>query len=300
MMNCQRICPADGSQYKQSAVGLVFMESAAGLAMETSKVESAVLAIQEAKKSRKMELERRSSAGSYGDQQEANVNQQLRSLGVLTAAGCGIGSVHKLKSAGTSLKRNQQVATVLPGVSYNEPAVATHPVVGKSSRKLQCYCISSRLGTQTQENKKQAKCRDSTSRELQNPVARKEDVAKLCNQAQSFQSTKISVEDEFSRSDKLAAKQLTIYEELSKLDTHFKREEVVSNGKKFEQRLYIFEERAIEDTMLRNCEAEAFPSKNDDVKLVYVVSHTVEAVVHLRSLGVLTAAGCGIGSVHKL
>ncbi|KZT76563.1 hypothetical protein F511_46411 [Dorcoceras hygrometricum] len=78
MMNSRRICPADGSQYKQSAVGLVFMESAAGLAMETSKVESAVLAIQEAKKSRKMELERRSSAGSYSDQQEANVNQQLR------------------------------------------------------------------------------------------------------------------------------------------------------------------------------------------------------------------------------
>ncbi|KZV25344.1 hypothetical protein F511_26262 [Dorcoceras hygrometricum] len=36
------ICPADGSQYKDSTVGLVFMESAAGLAMETSKVESAV------------------------------------------------------------------------------------------------------------------------------------------------------------------------------------------------------------------------------------------------------------------
>ncbi|KZV29074.1 filament-like plant protein 7 [Dorcoceras hygrometricum] len=71
----------DGSQYKQSAVGLVFMESAAGLAMETSKVESAVrnqaeakinqlehIAIQEAKKSRKMELERRRSAGSYNNQ----------------------------------------------------------------------------------------------------------------------------------------------------------------------------------------------------------------------------------------
>ncbi|KZV06570.1 pyruvate decarboxylase 2 [Dorcoceras hygrometricum] len=71
----------------------------------------------------------------------------------------------------TSLKRNQQVATVLPGVSYNEPAVATHPVVGKSSRELQCYCISSRLGTQMQEKKKQAKCRDSTGRELQYPVA---------------------------------------------------------------------------------------------------------------------------------
>ncbi|KZV48431.1 hypothetical protein F511_17513 [Dorcoceras hygrometricum] len=31
-----------------------------------------------------------------------------------------------------------------------------------------------------------------------------------------------------------------------------------------------------------------------------VVSHTVAAVVHLRSLGVLTAAGCGIGSVHEV
>ncbi|KZV38234.1 hypothetical protein F511_28927 [Dorcoceras hygrometricum] len=42
MMNSRRICPADGSQYKDSAVGLVFMESAAGLAMKTSKVESAI------------------------------------------------------------------------------------------------------------------------------------------------------------------------------------------------------------------------------------------------------------------
>ncbi|KZV40635.1 hypothetical protein F511_34399 [Dorcoceras hygrometricum] len=30
------------------------------------------------------------------------------------------------------------------------------------------------------------------------------------------------------------------------------------------------------------------------------VSHTVEAGVHLWSLGVLTAAGCGIGSVHEV
>ncbi|KZV48638.1 hypothetical protein F511_10324 [Dorcoceras hygrometricum] len=43
------ICPADGSQYYRSAVGLVFMESAAGLAMETSKVESAVRNQAEAK-----------------------------------------------------------------------------------------------------------------------------------------------------------------------------------------------------------------------------------------------------------
>ncbi|KZV57986.1 hypothetical protein F511_12475 [Dorcoceras hygrometricum] len=46
------ICPADGSQYKQSAVGLVFMESAAGLAMETSKFKSAVRNQAEAKLNR--------------------------------------------------------------------------------------------------------------------------------------------------------------------------------------------------------------------------------------------------------
>ncbi|KZV42693.1 ATP-dependent Clp protease proteolytic subunit 3, chloroplastic [Dorcoceras hygrometricum] len=48
----------------------------------------------------------------------------------------------------------------------------------------------------------------------------KADVAKHCNQEQSIQSTKISAEDEFSRSDKPAANQLTIYEELSKLDVN--------------------------------------------------------------------------------
>ncbi|KZV56786.1 hypothetical protein F511_34307 [Dorcoceras hygrometricum] len=51
------------------------------------------------------------------------------------------------------------------------PNPTTSSSVGKSSRELQCYCTSSRLGTQTQEKKKQAKCRDSTSRELQYPVA---------------------------------------------------------------------------------------------------------------------------------
>ncbi|KZV50961.1 MAP kinase phosphatase 2 [Dorcoceras hygrometricum] len=164
MMNSRRICPADGSQYKQSAVGLVFMESAAGLAMETSKVESAVrnqaeaklnqlehsLAIQEARSKEESQagagtMKKSAGALSVDDissdviiQQGATVisNQQrastsswylelaiakrfpvqarrrktlvyvvshtveagvhLWSLGVLTAAGCGIGSVHKL------------------------------------------------------------------------------------------------------------------------------------------------------------------------------------------------------------
>ncbi|KZV41346.1 cysteine protease [Dorcoceras hygrometricum] len=35
-------------------------------------------------------------------------------------------------------------------------------------------------------------------------------------------------------------------------------------------------------------------------KIAFIISHTVEAVVHLWSLGVLTAAGCGIGSVHAV
>ncbi|KZV06975.1 hypothetical protein F511_45544 [Dorcoceras hygrometricum] len=35
-------CPAVGSHYKQSADGLVFMESAVELAMETSRVDSVV------------------------------------------------------------------------------------------------------------------------------------------------------------------------------------------------------------------------------------------------------------------
>ncbi|KZV32714.1 hypothetical protein F511_31171 [Dorcoceras hygrometricum] len=61
------ICPADGSQYKRSAIVLVFMESAAGLAMETSKVESAVLAIQE-------EEESQAGAGAMKNQLERYVD----------------------------------------------------------------------------------------------------------------------------------------------------------------------------------------------------------------------------------
>ncbi|KZV17975.1 hypothetical protein F511_40773 [Dorcoceras hygrometricum] len=61
---------------------------------------------------------------------------------------------------------------------------------------------------------------------------------------------------------------------------------VVSNGINF-YRGFIYKGSAIE---------EVFETL---VQLQYF-SHTVEAVVHLRSLGVLTAAGCGIGSVHEV
>ncbi|KZV54120.1 GDSL esterase/lipase-like [Dorcoceras hygrometricum] len=69
-----------------------------------------------------------------------------------------------------------------------------------------------------------------------------------------------------SRSDKPAAKKLTIYE------SWMSTAEINSNG-----------------------ESDKNPAKEKDT-----ISHTVEAVVHLRSLGVLTAAGCGIGSVHAV
>ncbi|KZV32439.1 hypothetical protein F511_15697 [Dorcoceras hygrometricum] len=116
-----------------------------------------------------------------------------------------------------------------------------------------------------------------------------QDVVPVASKLQRYES---------SRSDEPAAKQLTIYEELSKLDNIFEREEFCVQRFEFEQRL-IYKGSAIEDSGRLRSRAEV-PSKDDDVKLVYVVSHTVAAGVHLWSLGVLTAAGYGIGSVHEL
>ncbi|KZV29979.1 hypothetical protein F511_33147 [Dorcoceras hygrometricum] len=69
--------------------------------------------------------------------------------------------------------------------------------------------ISSRLGTQTQEKKKQRRVAFSRK------IMYQSQATVLC-----IQSTKISAEDEFSHSDKSAGKQLTTYEELSKLDVN--------------------------------------------------------------------------------
>ncbi|KZV41806.1 hypothetical protein F511_20779 [Dorcoceras hygrometricum] len=101
MMNSRRICPADGSQYKDSAVGLVFMESAAGLAMKTSKVESTVRNQAEAKLNTKPTADfpvqaRRRKTHVYVFSHTVEAVVHLWSLGVLTAAGCGIGSVHEV------------------------------------------------------------------------------------------------------------------------------------------------------------------------------------------------------------
>ncbi|KZV25836.1 hypothetical protein F511_28946 [Dorcoceras hygrometricum] len=61
---------------------------------------------------------------------------------------------------------------------------------------------------------------------------------------------------------------------------------------------------AIEEVFVRLSERRdvgEFVQLRDDVgATTYCVSHTAAAVVHLWSLGVLTAAGCGIGSVHAV
>ncbi|KZV44299.1 hypothetical protein F511_17622 [Dorcoceras hygrometricum] len=212
MMNSRRICPVDGSQYKDSAVGLVFMESAAGLAMETSKVESAVrnqrrkssrkllftsrcyLEIATAKRCRLHKLIRQRFALALKIQQMlfALINQSQdpdasnsTSSRELQCTSCCYTSSRKLCAFSSKAevpdanRKIQTQATAHPVVSYNVPAVAIHPVASLVHL-----------------------------------------VAKLKYQTQSIQSTKISAEDEFSRSDKSAAKQLTIYEELSKLDVN--------------------------------------------------------------------------------
>ncbi|KZV19173.1 translocase of chloroplast 90, chloroplastic [Dorcoceras hygrometricum] len=53
----------------------------------------------------------------------------------------------------------------------------------------------------------------------------------------------------------------------------------------------------------KDCKTTALDLRETTASWTYkepVVSHTVVAGVHLWSLGVLTAAGCGIGSVHEL
>ncbi|KZV18971.1 hypothetical protein F511_26985 [Dorcoceras hygrometricum] len=120
-----------------------------------------------------------------------------------------------IQQEGTSLKRNQQVATVLPVMSYNEPAVAIYPVASYSG---------------------------SRRKQQQHPVESLYESAVAMNTVASFAYPVASSTHPFASFVPVQAR---------RRKTH-----------------------------------------------VYVVSHTVEVVVHLWSLGVLTAAGCGIGSVH--
>ncbi|KZV24340.1 pentatricopeptide repeat-containing protein chloroplastic-like [Dorcoceras hygrometricum] len=146
----------------------------------------------------------------------------LRSLGVLTVAGCGIGSVHAVVRSNLLVEpseveegeiRKQQQH---PVESYNISAVATHPVARNPGAK---------------------NCRSSKAQQLKKESA---------------------------------AKQLTTYEELSKAGCQLLS--VIQMAK-----------------MTRSLQKKRTQSVTQ-----------LRLFVHLRSLGVLTAAGCGIGSVYAV
>ncbi|KZV42810.1 hypothetical protein F511_25127 [Dorcoceras hygrometricum] len=115
MMNSRRICPTDGSQYKQSVVGLVFIESAAGLAMETSKVESAV---RNQAKAKLNQLEYSKPAGTMTTSYSADA------LCVEIQQSQDTSWKHMFNTSWTTRRKQQQH----PVESFNEPAVATQPV----------------------------------------------------------------------------------------------------------------------------------------------------------------------------
>ncbi|KZV50169.1 serine/arginine repetitive matrix protein 2 [Dorcoceras hygrometricum] len=99
-MNSRRICPADGSLYKQSAVGLVFMESAAGLAMEMSKVKSALQVLKSEVNQLVHEL--RSALEKYIEEEDSSRKVLLTNLlavAIITGSYSGIVSADEKRSA---------------------------------------------------------------------------------------------------------------------------------------------------------------------------------------------------------
>ncbi|KZV16755.1 hypothetical protein F511_41516 [Dorcoceras hygrometricum] len=164
MMNSRRICPADCSQYKDSAVGLVFMESAAGLAMETSKVESAVRNQAEAKLNQlehTASAKERSESAGTGIEKSAWVIDQRRRFQAQVTVDESVSSRNYKRNAKISRRSdcaprrkkinllllkniqakqlinqldNQTQATAHPVESFYEPVVAMQD--DESSRKI--------------------------------------------------------------------------------------------------------------------------------------------------------------------
>ncbi|KZV23146.1 hypothetical protein F511_29011 [Dorcoceras hygrometricum] len=196
MMNSRRICPADGSQYIDSAFGLVVMESAVELAMETSKVKSVVRNQAEAK------------LNHLEHDEPAETMNQLQVL-----------------------------------KSKDEPAVAIISTVDESinsryprSKKLRRIA---RLELERRRKSAGALSGDDISSDI---IIQQEDTRKR-------------------RRVEISACGLVVDDVIG---------DVIIFSRWFERPVARFS------------------------------SHTVEAVVHLWSLGVLTAAGCGIGSVHAV
>ncbi|KZV58055.1 hypothetical protein F511_37474 [Dorcoceras hygrometricum] len=192
---------------------------------------------------------------------------------------------HMFNTSWTTRRKQQQH----PVVSLYESAVATPPVASfaysvdlvprrkkrRSSEVL--YSVAGNSGAKNRRNSKAQQLKDKSA-------------AKQLTIYESWMST--AELNSNGENDKKPAKEKDASTvPLSVLyKTHFKREGVVSNGKKF-YRGFIYKGSAIDEVPVQARRRKTH---------VYVVSHTVEAVVHLWSLGVLTAAGCEIGSVHAV
>ncbi|KZV49610.1 hypothetical protein F511_24427 [Dorcoceras hygrometricum] len=232
MISSSYICPSVGSQHKQPAVGLVFMESAAGLSLETSKVESVVRNQAEAKLNQLEHDEPAETMTTSCKRLREKLNQLVR---VLRSALERITS--KKKIPGAKRKRSDVVdekssrKLLFTSRCYLEISIAKRCRLHKLIRqrfalvlKIQqedfALIASRKIQSQDTNWKHMFNTSWTTRRkQQQHPVVSlfEPDVAintvsKNCNQAQSIQSTKISAEDEYSRCDKSAAKKLTIYE----------------------------------------------------------------------------------------
>ncbi|KZV35849.1 hypothetical protein F511_36102 [Dorcoceras hygrometricum] len=118
-------------------------------------------------------------------------------------------SVTSSSSADGLREQSQDTSSYCLTLKYSAGDFALIPVA-RSSRELQW--IQSQDSSSQQDTMDPVASFSTMHPSRKDPDTRKADVAKHCIQTQSIQSTKISAEDEFSRSDKSAAKQLTIYE----------------------------------------------------------------------------------------
>ncbi|KZV55075.1 hypothetical protein F511_31671 [Dorcoceras hygrometricum] len=236
----------------QSAVGLVFMESAVELAMETSKVESAVRNHAEAKLNQLEHDEPAETMTTSCKRLREKLNQLVR---VLRSALERITS--KKKIPGAKRKRSDVVEE-------------------KSSRKL---LFTSRCYLEIAIAKR---CR-------LHKLIRQRFALALKIQQMLFAMKKISRKIPAGSICLIPAGQPDASN--SSIQSEFELFIVSISHTEIHSHLLVNESQN-----LFTVPVQARRRKTH----VYVVSHIVEVVVHLWSLGVLTAAGCGIGSVHAV
>ncbi|KZV42455.1 purine permease 7 [Dorcoceras hygrometricum] len=318
MMNSRRICPVDGSQYKDSAVGLVFMESAAELAMETSKVESAVRNQAEAKLN---QLEHNSADALCVEdpavaryQLEAYVLYQLDNQTKATAAS-SISSRRKTrrkefsrsdKSAAKQLTIYESWMSTTElnsnGENDKKPAKERTQVLfpvdeEKQLRRCARYGIScDDISLDVITISSWLSADEEKTKEMKRRHA-EESADGLALMTSSVTKTR---RKEFSRSDKSAVKQLTIYE------SWMSTAELNSNGENDKKPAKEKDARvltaagcgigSVHEVVRSNLLVEPSEVEEGEISAFTLVA----AVVHLWCLGVLTAAGCGIGSVHEV